>query len=174
MADVPTLLIALATVAGGGTLLATHSGELPGPPPSAEQAIIAQAPPAATLLPSAHAPRRTVLQRQDDGLFYVDGMVNGAKVRFLIDTGSNMVVLSPQDAARAGVSAGESTGSLNTAAGPTSSAMTRIGRISVAGRDLRDVGATIPAAGLTVSLLGQNVLSELGELRIGRTTLTVG
>ena len=170
----PALLLTLITVAAGGTVLATHSGAPPALPIAAEQAVVAPAPPAATLIPSSATARPTVVHRQEDGLFYVDAMVNGAKVHFLIDTGSNMVVLAPQDAARAGVSGSEPAGALNTAAGPTSSAMGHIDSIRVAGRELHDVGAAIPSGQLSVSLLGQNVLSELGEMRIGRSTLTVG
>ncbi|RYD19717.1 MAG: TIGR02281 family clan AA aspartic protease, partial [Lysobacteraceae bacterium] len=40
--------------------------------------------------------------RASDGLFYVVGRVNGVKVRFLLDTGATMVVLTPADAARVG------------------------------------------------------------------------
>ncbi len=36
----------------------------------------------------------------DDGGFYIMGQVNGAPVRFVIDTGANGVLLSPADAAR--------------------------------------------------------------------------
>lgn len=168
----PAFLLGLLTVCGGGTVLAAQSGVLPAHTLRAEQAVAVLAGPAAS--EASGTARHMVIRRDEDGLFYVDATVNGAVVRFLIDTGSNMVVLSPQDAARAGVAPGNTMGSLNTAAGSTSSAMTRIDRISVAGRELRGVDATIPSAGLNVSLLGQNVLTELGEMRIGRSTLTVG
>lgn len=172
MADMPAFLLALITVCGGGTVLAAQSGVLPAHALRAEQAVAVEAAPGAGRI--SGVTRHTVIPRDEDGLFYVDAMVNGARIHFLIDTGSNMVVLSPQDAARAGVAPGGTIASLNTAAGSTSSAMTRIDHITVAGRDLHDVDATIPSAGLNVSLLGQNVLTELGEMRIGRSTLTVG
>ena len=37
-----------------------------------------------------------------DGHFYIDSRVNGAEVRFLIDTGASVVALSPGDAERIG------------------------------------------------------------------------
>lgn len=175
MADMPALTIALLTVAGGGTVLATQGAGFPPRPAIAEQAQFAPVDGAApvTARPVRGGRKPIVIHSRDDGLYYVDATVNGATVHFLIDTGSNMVVLSPQDAARAGVAAG-SPGALNTAAGQTSSAMGRIDSIVVAGRELHDVGTAIPASDLGVSLLGQNVLSELGEVRINRSTLTFG
>jgi aspartyl protease family protein len=49
------------------------------------------------------ANRSLVLTASDDGHFYVIGQVNGAPVKFIIDTGSTEIVLSPADAQRAGV-----------------------------------------------------------------------
>lgn len=171
MADMSAFLLAMLAV-GGGTVLAAQSGAPPARVERAEQAMAFRAASAAGH--TSGTARRTVIQRDEDGLFYVDAMVNGTRIHFLIDTGANMVVLSPQDAARAGVASGRAIGSLNTAAGSMSSAMTQINRIAVAGHEFHDVDATIPSAGLRVSLLGQNVLTELGEMRIGRSILTVG
>jgi aspartyl protease family protein len=39
-----------------------------------------------------------VLPRGPDGHFYADAQVNGATVRFLVDTGATVVVLTPADA----------------------------------------------------------------------------
>ena len=40
----------------------------------------------------------TEITRSADGLFYVTAIVNGAPVRFVVDTGSTIVVLTPEDA----------------------------------------------------------------------------
>ena len=49
------------------------------------------------------APHEITTTASDDGHFYVMGQVNGAPVRFVIDTGASGVVLSPDDARRAGI-----------------------------------------------------------------------
>src|SRR5687768_5558672 len=43
------------------------------------------------------------LQRADDGHFYAEAQVNGARIRFLVDTGASIVALTPADAQRAGI-----------------------------------------------------------------------
>jgi aspartyl protease family protein len=45
-------------------------------------------------------------------------------------------------------------------------AWTHVKRISVGGRQIRDVRAAVARHGLSVSLLGQNLLSRLGKVRI--------
>lgn len=47
------------------------------------------------------------LERAADGHFYVDAQVNGAAVRFLVDTGASSLVLTQADAQRAGIGAGD-------------------------------------------------------------------
>jgi len=48
-------------------------------------------------------PHSLTLTRSEDGDYYVMGEVNGAPVRFLVDTGASDIVLSPDDAARIGI-----------------------------------------------------------------------
>src|SRR5690242_17104976 len=50
---------------------------------------------------TAPAPRE--LRRGPDGHFYADAQVNGTTIRFLVDTGASLVVLSREDAQRAGL-----------------------------------------------------------------------
>ncbi|GAA6196803.1 TIGR02281 family clan AA aspartic protease [Pseudophaeobacter arcticus] len=45
---------------------------------------------------------RVTVPRSQDGHYYLTLMVNGARVEFLVDTGASEVVLSTQDARRAG------------------------------------------------------------------------
>ena len=137
MADMPVFLLALLTVGGGGTVLATQANTLSAGAQRAEQAAAFRTTP--TESQDTGKKQYTVIRSDEDGLFHVDAMVNGARIHFLIDTGSNMVVLSPQDAVRAGIAPGGATVSLNTAVGSTSSVMTRIDRMTVAGRELQDI-----------------------------------
>jgi aspartyl protease family protein len=45
----------------------------------------------------------TSIRRSEDGHFYADAMVNGAQVRFLVDTGATTVALTKADAQSAGL-----------------------------------------------------------------------
>src|SRR5438128_1340017 len=47
------------------------------------------------------APRE--LRRAPDGHFYADAQINGTTIHFLVDTGASVVVLSREDAQRAGL-----------------------------------------------------------------------
>lgn len=108
------------------------------------------------------------IARSRDGLFYVHAKVNGQPVRFLVDTGATVVVLSDTDARAVG--AMPATGGFNakmaTAGGNRPMAWTKIGHIQVAGRDVRGVTAAVVRGGPGVSLLGQNLLSKLGGIHI--------
>ncbi len=115
----------------------------------------------------------TSFARAGDGLFYVTGRVNGADIRFLVDTGANVVVLTRADAARAGVSPAAFQAKVQTANGPAPMAWTKLDQLSIAGRDVRGVDAGITHTGLGVSLLGQNVLSRLGSVTLTNDSLVV-
>ncbi len=102
-----------------------------------------------------------VIPRARDGHFYADGSVNGKSVRFLVDTGATLVVVSEEFARSAGLSGGTPTvfrtanGELNgrvvsdvpVAVGPVAVSGVRIG-VGLAGHE---------AGG---GLLGQNFLSK--------------
>ncbi|HSM95318.1 MAG TPA: TIGR02281 family clan AA aspartic protease [Rhizomicrobium sp.] len=48
-------------------------------------------------------PRELSVSPGEDGIYYVFAEVNGARIRFVIDTGSDDVVLTAKDARRAGI-----------------------------------------------------------------------
>jgi aspartyl protease family protein len=117
---------------------------------------------AVTASPASSDP--LVVRQARDGLFYVDAMVNGQSVRFLIDSGASVVFLSARDAARTGVRSGHGSVEAETAGGSASMKRTRIGDIAIAGQTISDVDAAIVGSGLKVSLLGQSALSKLGSV----------
>lgn len=106
--------------------------------------------------------------RADDGLFYVKAMVNGREIKFLVDTGASVVVLTTADAAAIGLKIGQGhfNASVETVGGSTPMAMTTLETMRVAGRDVKAVQAAVVQGGLGVSLLGQNALSQLGSVTI--------
>jgi aspartyl protease family protein len=71
-----------------------------------------------------------ILTRERDGHFYADGSINQIPVRFLLDTGASLVVVSESFAQQAGLTHGEPT-TLNTANG------------SLAGYVVKDVLVTL-------------------------------
>ncbi|UYY57040.1 TIGR02281 family clan AA aspartic protease [Sphingomonas sp. S2-65] len=118
---------------------------------------------------------RVVVKRAPDGLFYVNGMVNGTRIRFLVDTGATALVLAPQDAARAGVVSlsSQPAGELQTAAGATSMGWASARSLEIAGRTLSKVRAAVPGSHLKVSLLGQDVLRRLGSITLDDDRLVI-
>ena len=103
-----------------------------------------------------------------DGLFYITAMVNGTSVRFLVDTGANLVVLTAKDAQRAGLApkSTRSSGNIDTAGGSAAMERVRLQSVNVAGQEASGIDAAVMHNGLKVSLLGQNMLSKLGDVTI--------
>lgn len=114
------------------------------------------------------ATAQSELRRAPDGLFYVTGTINGAPVRFLVDTGSTSTVLTRDDAMRAGVMppADAFAARADTANGPARIAWVMLDDLQVGGIKARDMAAAVAPDGLGVSLLGQNWLSQLASLTI--------
>lgn len=109
-----------------------------------------------------------------DGHFYVTALVNGAKVRFVIDTGASTIVLSARDAERAGFDAASLTfvGSAQTANGIVATAPVRIARFELAGAVDTDVVASVNGGELDTSLLGMSWLSR-HEVTFSRDRLII-
>jgi aspartyl protease family protein len=112
---------------------------------------------------SSVAPRE--FQRGPDGHFYADAQVNGATIRFLVDTGASIVVLTPQDAQRAGIQLGSDRSTAMGVGGPIEVIPVTIDRIAIGGIEGRGVQAAV-AEELPVSLLGQSYLSRVGSVEI--------
>lgn len=108
-----------------------------------------------------------MLTRADDGLFYASVMVNGEPVRFVVDTGSSMVVLTPDDARRLGlgIAAGDDQ-MMHTAGGSVRIGRTSLNHVVIGGKAIRHVDAVVVRGGLPTSLLGQNLLARLGSITI--------
>jgi aspartyl protease family protein len=115
------------------------------------------------------------LRRASDGLFYVDATVNGVSVRFLIDTGASTVVLTAQDARRAGISpaAYRSKTRADTANGGATMSWVTLDHVDVAGTSARRLRAVVAGEGLGVSLLGQSWLSQLASVTIEGDRMTL-
>lgn len=112
-----------------------------------------------------HESSALTLRRDSSGQFHVTAQVNGEAVRFLVDTGADMVALTVEEADALGLPYGEMEPIMQTAAGVGYGARVMIDEIEVAGSVLRDVEAVV-AQDLPVNLLGQSVLGQLGEVEL--------
>jgi aspartyl protease family protein len=109
-----------------------------------------------------------------DGHFYVTALVNGAKVRFVIDTGASTIVLTERDAERAGFdpAALSFVGMASTANGAVATAPVRIDSFSLGDVTDRNIAASVNGGELDTSLLGMSYLSEY-QMTVSRETLVL-
>lgn len=110
----------------------------------------------------------------DDGHFWVRARVNGADMRFLIDSGATTTALSARAAAAAGISVDESgfPVAINTANGTVEARRGRIERLSVGPIEASDMAVVISPAFGDTAVLGMNFLSSLESWRVeGRTLI---
>jgi aspartyl protease family protein len=153
-----TALVSLAAVVG----LSRHVGDagamLARPTPPWLMAVA----PSSAVRTSGH---RVQAMRDADGLFYVTVGVNGHPLRFVVDTGASMMVLSGADAATAGVTPQAESTAVTTADGSASMNMAVVARVNLAGLSLRDVPASVAPSG-KVSLIGENILAQLQSVSI--------
>lgn len=109
----------------------------------------------------------TVLERDRSGQFHLTAQVDGEDAEFLVDTGADMVALTVEEAERLGFSVDPERFEplTKTASGTGYGTVVRMGRIEVAGEEFHDVEAVV-LDGLSVNLLGQSVLSRLGQVSL--------
>jgi len=108
------------------------------------------------------------------GHFLTIGSINGASVRFMVDTGATMVSMSVEDARRAGVNYLAGTrGYSQTANGVAPVFKVKLDNVKVGDITLTNVdGLVHESAGLPVVLLGMSFLGQL-EMRNQGDTLTL-
>ena len=117
---------------------------------------------------------RLVADRQ--GHYAADADINGNPISLMVDTGASLVVLTYDDAQRAGVFVGPSdfTAQSRTANGVARNAVVNLNEVCVKDVCVDDVQAMVAEPGrLHVSLLGMTYLSRLKrvDMQSGRLTL---
>ena len=107
------------------------------------------------------------------GHFLADAAVNGTHVRFLVDTGASMVVLSPQDAQRLRIDLKKLDFNIpmETANGKNFSARVTLDKISIGSISRNKVQAVVVRDGLEQSLLGMSFLNSIGSFEMGNGVL---
>ena len=123
---------------------------------------------AAAAAPSTR--QTTTISIDTRGHFVADGAVNGAPMRFLVDTGATAVSLPAADAMRAGVDYRRGTRiAMQTANGNAPAWVTRLDRVRVGEIEVYDVEAVVVETGLPVALLGMSFLNRVEMRRNGAT-----
>ncbi|MGA2953743.1 MAG: TIGR02281 family clan AA aspartic protease [Caulobacteraceae bacterium] len=112
------------------------------------------------------SPIEVQIGRSEGGGFYAMGQVNGEPVRFLIDTGSSEIVLSPQDAARVHLVANGEAKSAETANGVATGQEATADSVGVGPLRLTSVPVYVNSAPMNVSLLGLSFLDRLDSYEV--------
>ena len=120
--------------------------------------------------PSGSGPANVVLTADARGHFLTTGNINGATVRFLVDTGASMISIGAGDARRIGIdpSKGEP-GVANTANGQTVVMRVKLNSVRVGDIVLNNVDALVHQHDLPVTLLGMSFLNRMEMQRNGDT-----
>lgn len=128
---------------------------------------------ALAITPQEPAANAASIAKASDGHYWAEADVNGARVRFLVDTGASAVALTLEDARRLGIATDRLDYSYKvmTASGEARAASVTLGRVSVAGTHMNDVQALVIEEGLESSLLGMTYLGRLASFEATRTAL---
>jgi aspartyl protease family protein len=118
---------------------------------------------------------RIELPRAPDGHYYVTAEVNGAPIRFVVDTGASQIVLSRGDAARAGIDTAGLiyTGRARTANGMVRTAPVRLDTLAIGPVEDRDVRAVVNEGEMDGSLLGMDYLHRFSSVEIAGDRLVL-
>jgi clan AA aspartic protease (TIGR02281 family) len=110
------------------------------------------------------------------GHFFVEPIVNGTRLRMMVDTGASFVVLSREDARQIGISPapGDFTTRVKTANGLVLVAPVVLKEVAIGEVVVRDVAAAVLAGNnLEVGLLGMSFLSKLSHFEVARGRLVL-
>lgn len=119
-------------------------------------------------------PTETVLERRDSGHFLTVADVNGEPIRFVVDTGADVVALTVDDARRAGIAfdPGQFTVVAHGASGDVRGQVVRLREVALDGKRADDITGVV-LENSPMSLLGQSYLRHLGSVEIRGDTMTL-
>lgn len=161
-------LVAFAAAAVG--LIAVRENMAPGGKKAeATTAVTEYAPSGAKGLTTRPTPPGSATLKQErDGHFWASARVNGAPVRFLVDTGASVIALTPRDARKAGLNPAKlpHIAEVSTASGRVKAGVTMLDSVKVGDVEVQNVEAVVIDDGLEDSLLGMNFLNRLDSWRV--------
>ena len=136
----------------------------------------APAPVAAAAVADARGGGSAKAERGDDGLFHLAGRRGTRAIDFVVDTGATVTVLTAADADRLGAEplAGDDETMLATAGGRTAMTWRRLPSLDIGGRHIAAIDVAVVEDGIGRSLLGQDVLAQLGTITIAGDRLEIG
>ncbi|MBX9804598.1 MAG: TIGR02281 family clan AA aspartic protease [Alphaproteobacteria bacterium] len=129
------------------------------------------------LLPFAgtqHSDGSITFTRAEGGHFYVEALVNGTPIHFMVDTGATRIALTQEDAKRAGFDVDNLPYSelIHTANGDTMAAPVYLNEFKIGPIVMTDLSASVNKNLSTHSLLGMNFLKKLKGFKIEGNRLT--
>lgn len=107
------------------------------------------------------AGRELRIRKSMDGHFWIDGELNGHKVRFLVDSGATVTSISAGTAARADIVTGGLPVLVNTANGVVQARRGRAERLKVGSIERSNVAVHVSETFGDTEVLGMNFLSSL-------------
>lgn len=112
---------------------------------------------------------RIEVPRAPDGHYYLTAQVNDARIRFVVDTGATDLVLSRQDAIRAGIDVDNIAfaGSASTANGTVPTARVWLDKVAIGSLVDTGVSATVNGGEMSGSLLGMAYLERFAQVTFG-------
>ena len=111
-----------------------------------------------------------VMTADNQGHFYVTGSVNGAAVRFMVDTGATMISLGATDARRIGLDFNRGQkGMTQTANGQTMVSKVKLDTVRIGDVTLHNVDALIHQTEMPMARLGMSFLNRMEMQRDGST-----
>jgi aspartyl protease family protein len=115
------------------------------------------------------------VRASEDGHFYIEAIINGAPVNFMVDTGASDIVLSPRDAERAGfvIDLLDYNRVYNTANGRGAGAGVTLDNMKVGTASFRNVPASVNRAAMDQSLLGMSFLRQFRSYTVDGYVLTL-
>lgn len=120
------------------------------------------------LLPEISSAGEITVPRSRDGHYYLTLNVNNAPIRFVVDTGATNIVLSRQDAEKAGIDVDglKFLGQAMTANGMVRTASVRLNHVTLGPLRDENIRAYVNGGEQDGSLLGMDYLRLFSELRI--------
>lgn len=113
---------------------------------------------------------KLVLHSDERGHFYATGTINGASIRFIVDTGATMISLGASDARRIGVDTRNGqVGYSETANGRARVVKVKLDTVKLGDIVLHNVDALVHDSDMGIALLGMSFLNRMEMLRDGQT-----
>lgn len=118
-------------------------------------------------------PTRIEVPLARDGHFHLTAELNGAPVRFIVDTGASALALSPRDARRIGVDLAQLVyaGQARTANGIVPTATVRLDRVAIGDIVDENVPAMVIQADIDRSLMGMDYLRRFARISFEGDTM---